>query len=90
MKPRTHCKYGHKLTPDNVYLTKRGVQECRTCRRTTITPYQSKRKLERVRPPREDIKLYPFQQYTLDRFHDVRSVLIGDDMGLGKRSKPSH
>lgn len=32
----------------------------------------------------EEIKLYPFQQYTLDRFHDVRSVLVGDDMGLGK------
>lgn len=37
-----------------------------------------------VRTPREELKLYPFQQYTLDRFHDVRSVLIGDDMGLGK------
>lgn len=33
----------------------------------------------------QDIKLYPFQQYTIDRFHDVRSVLIGDDMGLGKQ-----
>ena len=28
----------------------------------------------------QEIKLYPFQQYTIDRFHDVRSVLIGDDM----------
>lgn len=38
----------------------------------------------RTRTPAEELKLYPFQQYTLDRFHDVRSVLIGDDMGLGK------
>ena len=37
-------------------------------------------------PPVEkaEIKLYPFQQYTLDRFHDVRSVLIGDEVEPGK------
>lgn len=84
MKPRTHCRYGHELTPDNVYLTARGVRECRVCRQGTPSSYKHKPKPERVRPEREDIKLYPFQQYTLDRFHDVRSVLIGDDMGLGK------
>lgn len=34
-----------------------------------------------------EVKLYPFQQYTVDRFREVRSVLIGDDMGLGKSAQ---
>lgn len=86
MKPlRTHCIWGHELTPDNVYLTKRGVRECRKCRQATPSSYVHK--TPPVRPAPQEIKLFPFQQYTLDRFHDVRSVLIGDDMGLGKQSR---
>jgi hypothetical protein len=27
------CNYGHKLTPENTYIHKRGFRECRTCRR---------------------------------------------------------
>lgn len=80
--PRTHCRYGHELTPDNVYVTKVGTRSCRICRRATHDDWKVPK--TKPRPAREDIKLYPFQQYTLDRFHDVRSVLIGDDMGLGK------
>lgn len=30
------------------------------------------------------LKLYPFQQYVVDRFKEIRSVLIGDEMGIGK------
>lgn len=30
------------------------------------------------------LKLYPFQEYTVNQFKDVRCVLLGDDMGLGK------
>ena len=28
------CVRGHRLTPENVYLPKRGLGECRACRRT--------------------------------------------------------
>ena len=32
--PRTHCRRGHELTTDNVYVhPKDGVRECDTCRR---------------------------------------------------------
>jgi SNF2 family DNA or RNA helicase len=30
------------------------------------------------------LELYPFQQYTVDNFRNVRCILLGDDMGLGK------
>ena len=31
---RTHCKYGHELTPENTYVTPReGWRQCRACRR---------------------------------------------------------
>lgn len=31
---KTHCKYGHPLSGDNLYVEpKRGFRECRTCRR---------------------------------------------------------
>jgi hypothetical protein len=29
----THCKVGHELTDDNVYLRSNGRRECLTCRR---------------------------------------------------------
>jgi hypothetical protein len=31
-KPQTHCKRGHELTGDNLYLY-RGVRHCRACRK---------------------------------------------------------
>ena len=30
---RTHCKKGHALTPENVYVTTDGQRRCRTCQR---------------------------------------------------------
>ena len=32
-------------------------------------------------------ELYPFQQYTVDRFKEIRSVLIGDEVGTGKSAQ---
>lgn len=33
-RPRkTHCKHGHKYTPENTYVDPRGLRECRICRR---------------------------------------------------------
>lgn len=32
-KPKTHCKRGHKYTPENTYLTKNGWRQCRECGR---------------------------------------------------------
>jgi hypothetical protein len=28
---KTHCKYGHKYTPDNTYIGSHGDRNCRTC-----------------------------------------------------------
>jgi hypothetical protein len=30
---RTHCIRGHELTPENIYLNKRGKRVCRTCQK---------------------------------------------------------
>lgn len=30
-KNKTHCKRGHELTPENVYIKKHGGRECKTC-----------------------------------------------------------
>jgi hypothetical protein len=30
---RTHCKHGHPLTPENVYLGRNDAKQCRTCAR---------------------------------------------------------
>lgn len=35
MLARTHCKHGHALTPDNIYLW-REIRICRSCRRETV------------------------------------------------------
>lgn len=35
----THCQNGHELTPENVYVTKRGQRQCRTCRRAYSLAY---------------------------------------------------
>ena len=29
--PRTHCRRGHELTPDNIYIDPRGCRNCREC-----------------------------------------------------------
>lgn len=31
--PRTHCRNGHELTSENLYVTASGRRECRACRR---------------------------------------------------------
>ncbi len=33
---RTHCKRGHELLTENVYMNSRGVRECRTCKRLVL------------------------------------------------------
>ena len=30
---KTHCKYGHELTPENTAINKKGQRNCRTCKR---------------------------------------------------------
>lgn len=31
-EPKTRCKYGHELTPENTYVDSRGCRSCRECR----------------------------------------------------------
>jgi hypothetical protein len=36
---KTHCKHGHEFTPENTYLSKRGlttIRNCRACQRTRM------------------------------------------------------
>lgn len=42
-KPRTHCKRGHELTPDNTYMNK-GYVSCLTCKRSRDREGNAKRK----------------------------------------------
>jgi hypothetical protein len=47
MKPRTlrhsHCKYGHKLTPKNIYVRKDGYAECVKCMKDRVKRYRLRR-----------------------------------------------
>ncbi len=33
LSARTHCKYGHEFTPENIYRDTRGARQCRVCNR---------------------------------------------------------
>lgn len=40
---KTHCNYGHELTPENIYL-QRGWRSCLKCRRDKALAYYNKNK----------------------------------------------
>lgn len=40
---QTHCKHGHRFTPENT-IHKRGGRECRTCAREYLRRYYQRRK----------------------------------------------
>ncbi len=44
---RDHCKRGHALTPENVYITRQGSATCRTCYRDFSREYQRRKARER-------------------------------------------
>lgn len=37
---KTHCIHNHELTPDNIYITKKGLVECRICRTVSREKYR--------------------------------------------------
>jgi len=39
----THCRHGHELAGDNVYLTKNGHRSCRTCTNRQQREYQARK-----------------------------------------------
>jgi len=41
--PRTICKKGHPLTPDNTYISPKGGRRCRICRQTGWQSWAAKR-----------------------------------------------
>jgi hypothetical protein len=41
---KTHCKHGHPLTEDNVYIAARGRRHCRTCQRAMNLAYYHRTK----------------------------------------------
>lgn len=41
---RTHCRYGHPYTEDNLYITPTGYRQCRTCRREATKRSQNKKR----------------------------------------------
>lgn len=45
-KPKTRCKYGHELTPENTYVDLRGRRNCRECR-SLRSPLRVQRQRER-------------------------------------------
>lgn len=40
--PRTHCRHGHELAPENVYLRRDGVRECRECRHRYVSEWRER------------------------------------------------
>ncbi|MFK8844751.1 HNH endonuclease signature motif containing protein [Streptomyces sp. Ac-502] len=38
------CRRGHALTPENVYLHKDGIRECRVCKRARNNAYSARRR----------------------------------------------
>lgn len=48
LRERTHCKYGHPYTADNLYAQKNGTRKCRTCARRNYKAFMAKRKQERA------------------------------------------
>jgi len=44
--PKTHCKHGHELTPENTYTTPQGGRECRECRRVRVREYLRRKRAE--------------------------------------------
>ena len=45
---QTHCKRGHKFTPENTYRTKSGSRGCETCWKILFKKINLKRKMERA------------------------------------------
>lgn len=43
-QPKTHCKHGHPLTEDNVYINPSGRRFCKTCTRASGRKYDQKRR----------------------------------------------
>jgi len=52
--PRTHCKRGHELTPDNVVHRQKGERLCRTCRRASLRA-SARRWYQRHHPERAQL-----------------------------------
>lgn len=48
-RPRlTHCKRGHEFAAENVYVSRRGVRECRACRNLARARYTARTSEEAV------------------------------------------
>lgn len=47
---KTHCKHGHPLSGENLYVDVRGMRQCRTCGRASARRWQQKRR-SAVEPP---------------------------------------
>lgn len=48
---KTHCKYGHEFTPENIYRMKCGGRACRVCRRRYVREYQLRKVHKAISPP---------------------------------------
>lgn len=44
LRQRQHCGRGHELTPENVYLTRSGARECRTCKNEWQREYRRQKR----------------------------------------------
>lgn len=45
-RKRIHCRNGHELTPENVYIRNRGDRDCRMCRRISLNKYRVKKAIK--------------------------------------------
>lgn len=45
---KTHCKRGHPLSGDNLYITASGKRQCKDCARRWQKEFQTRRKTDRI------------------------------------------
>ncbi|MFJ9353745.1 hypothetical protein [Streptomyces mirabilis] len=46
--PKTHCKWKHELTDENVYLTPSGLRQCMICRRKSSRDSKARKKARQM------------------------------------------
>lgn len=57
-KHKTHCKQGHELSGDNLYITKKGAYVCKICRNISKEKFGKERSDQLIRDWREKNPLY--------------------------------
>jgi len=67
---KTHCKYGHPLSGDNLYVSPKGIRNCRACVNRNHTQYRSTPK-GMIAAKRRDLRE---SGWTVERYEETLRV----------------